>query len=65
MSETLSLRELVNKRLAAAAEDILGLVEKTIAEYQSEVVRSSAEIVRLKQEVEQLTAGAATPRAGE
>ncbi|XP_040905035.1 zinc finger protein 37-like [Toxotes jaculatrix] len=56
MSGTQLLRELVNERLAAAAEEIFGLVEKTIAEYQGAVVRSEREIMHLKQEIEQLTA---------
>ncbi|XP_018516735.2 uncharacterized protein LOC108873092 [Lates calcarifer] len=55
MSGTQLLRELVNERLAAAAEEIFGLVEKTLAEYQDEVVRSKKEIIQLKQEIEQLS----------
>ncbi|XP_029927185.1 zinc finger protein 239-like [Myripristis murdjan] len=55
MSGTQLLRLLVNERLAAAAEEIFGLVEKTIAEYQDEVVRSKREILQLKQEIKQLT----------
>ncbi|XP_071761409.2 uncharacterized protein LOC139916437 [Centroberyx gerrardi] len=54
MSGTQLLRLLVNERLAAAAEEIFGLVEKTIAEYQDEVVRSKREIIQLKQEIHQL-----------
>ncbi|XP_070833237.1 oocyte zinc finger protein XlCOF20-like [Chaetodon trifascialis] len=49
------LRQLVNERLTAAAEEIFGLVEKTIAEYQSEAVRSKKEIIELKRQIEQLT----------
>lgn len=49
------LRQLVNERLAAAAEEIFGLVEKTIAEYEDEAVRSKQEIARLKKQLEQLT----------
>ncbi|XP_070833239.1 zinc finger protein 699-like [Chaetodon trifascialis] len=49
------LRVLVNERLTAAAEEIFGLVEKTIAEYQSEVVRSRKEIIQLKRQLAQLT----------
>uniref|UniRef100_UPI0037E7D4C1 uncharacterized protein n=1 Tax=Semicossyphus pulcher TaxID=241346 RepID=UPI0037E7D4C1 len=55
MSGTQLLRELVNERLAAAAEEIFGLVEKTIAEYQDEAVRSKKEIIQLKKQIEQLT----------
>ncbi|XP_056252188.1 uncharacterized protein LOC130181794 isoform X2 [Seriola aureovittata] len=50
MSGTQLLRVLVNERLAAAAEEIFGLFEKTIAEYQDEVVRSKREIVHLTQQ---------------
>ncbi|KAF7661927.1 hypothetical protein LDENG_00249930 [Lucifuga dentata] len=55
MSGPQHLRLLVGQRLAAAAEEIFGLVEKTIAEYQDEVVRSKKEIVQLEQELKQLT----------
>lgn len=48
------LRTLVHKRLAAAADDIFGIVEKTIVEYQDEIERSKGEIVELKREIEQL-----------
>ncbi|XP_056148305.1 zinc finger protein 184-like [Lampris incognitus] len=48
------LRQLVSERLTAAAEEIFGLVEKTIAEYQAEFVRSKREIVQLKEEISQL-----------
>lgn len=50
------LRELVHKRLAAAAEQIFRLVEKTIEEYQDEVVRSKREVLQLQRQLEQLTA---------
>ncbi|XP_059215508.1 zinc finger protein with KRAB and SCAN domains 8-like [Centropristis striata] len=49
------LRLLLNERLAAAAEEIFGLVEKTIAEYQDEAVRSKREVIQLKKQIEQLT----------
>ncbi|XP_051276791.1 zinc finger protein 699-like [Dicentrarchus labrax] len=49
------LRLMVNERLAVAAEEIFGLFEKTIAEYQEEVVRSQREIIQLKGQLEQLT----------
>ncbi|XP_070772583.1 zinc finger protein 235-like [Enoplosus armatus] len=55
MSGTQLLRLLVNERLAAAAEEIFGLVEKTIAEYQDEAVRSKREVNQLKKQLEQLT----------
>lgn len=49
------LRELVNERLAEAAEQIFRLVEATIAEYQDEVVRSKKEVIQLKKQLEQLS----------
>ncbi|XP_011482479.1 zinc finger protein 22 [Oryzias latipes] len=49
------LRLLVSERLAAAAEEIFGLVEKTIAAYSEEVVRSRKEILQLREQIEQLT----------
>ncbi|XP_044069538.1 zinc finger protein 543-like isoform X2 [Siniperca chuatsi] len=55
MSGTQLLRLLVNERLAAAAEEIFGLVEKTIAEYQDEAARSKREVNQLKKQLEQLT----------
>lgn len=55
MAETQLLRLLVNERLTAAAEEIFGLVEKTIAEYHREVVRSKREIIHLKKQLQQLT----------
>ncbi|XP_071261778.1 zinc finger protein with KRAB and SCAN domains 8-like [Salvelinus alpinus] len=39
MSQIQFWRDFLNERLTAAAEDIFGVVEKTIAEYQEEVVR--------------------------
>lgn len=55
MAGTQLLRELVNERLAVAAEQIFGLVEKTIAEYQEEVVRSKKEVIQLKKHLERLS----------
>lgn len=55
MSETQLLRLRVNERLAAAVEEIFGLVENTIMEYKEEAVRSKKEIIQLKQQIEQLT----------
>ncbi|XP_042358606.1 zinc finger protein 271-like [Plectropomus leopardus] len=56
MSGTQLLRLRVNERLSAAAEEIFGLVEKTIAEYRDEAVRSRREVIQLRQQIEQLTA---------
>ncbi|GAA6232606.1 gastrula zinc finger protein XlCGF26.1-like isoform X2 [Lates japonicus] len=39
MSKVQRLRAFVNQRLTAAAEEILGLFESTIAEYEEEIVR--------------------------
>lgn len=55
MAGTQLLRELVNERLAVAAEQIFRLVEKTIAECQDEVVRSKKEVIQLKKRLEQLS----------
>ncbi|KAM6915893.1 uncharacterized protein FYW49_008995 [Xenentodon cancila] len=55
MLGTQQLRLLVSERLAAAADEIFGLVEKTIADYRDEVVRSRTEILQLRQQIEQLT----------
>ncbi|CAG6016483.1 unnamed protein product [Menidia menidia] len=49
------LRMLVNERLAAAADEIFGMVEKTIAEYHEEVVRSRSEILKMRHQIDQLT----------
>ncbi|KAF6718975.1 Protein glass [Oryzias melastigma] len=49
------LRLLVRERLAAAAEEIFGLVERTVAEYREEVVRSRQEILQLREQVERLS----------
>lgn len=55
MAGTQLLRLLINKRLAAAAKEIFGLVERTIVEYQDEAVRSKREIIQLKKQLEHLT----------
>ncbi|XP_074503205.1 uncharacterized protein LOC141774439 [Sebastes fasciatus] len=55
MSGSQLLRLLLNERLAAAAEEIWGLVEKSISEYQDEAVRSKREVLQLRQQIEQLT----------
>lgn len=39
MSKVQRLRAFVKQRLSAAAEEILGLFESTIAEYEEEIVR--------------------------
>ncbi|XP_068424027.1 zinc finger protein 271-like [Clinocottus analis] len=54
MSGSQLLRLRVNERLEAAVEEIFGLVEKTITEYEEEAVRSKREIGQLKQQLEQL-----------
>ncbi|KAK9541189.1 hypothetical protein VZT92_001253 [Zoarces viviparus] len=55
MSGTRLLRLRVNERLEAAVDEIFGLVEKTIVEYEEGAVRSKREILQLKQQIEQLT----------
>lgn len=39
MSAVLTFREFVNERLTAAAEEILGVFEKTIVVYEEEIDR--------------------------
>lgn len=39
MSSAEALREFVNERLAAAAEEILGVFGRTVAEYEAEIDR--------------------------
>ncbi|XP_051246570.1 uncharacterized protein LOC127357960 isoform X2 [Dicentrarchus labrax] len=41
-----SLRALLTERLTAAAEEIVGLFEETVAEYEDRVERSEREICR-------------------
>uniref|UniRef100_A0A1A8N633 C2H2-type domain-containing protein n=1 Tax=Nothobranchius pienaari TaxID=704102 RepID=A0A1A8N633_9TELE len=55
MSGMEHLRRLVSERLAAAAEEIFGFVEKTVTDYQEEIVRSRSEIIQLRQQIEQLS----------
>lgn len=43
MSKVQMLRSLVNQRLAAAADEIFGLFERTIAEYEEELGRCKEE----------------------
>uniref|UniRef100_A0A3B5K9N6 C2H2-type domain-containing protein n=2 Tax=Takifugu rubripes TaxID=31033 RepID=A0A3B5K9N6_TAKRU len=53
-----SLRVFLNERLAAAAEEILGAVEKTIIEYREEICRSKdLEISRLRMQLKLLKSG--------
>lgn len=49
MSKAQTLRRLVTERLAAAAEEIFSLVEKTIEEYEQELSRSEKENQRKQQ----------------
>ena len=39
MSSVESLRELINERLTAAAEEIFGVFQKTIVQYEEEIDR--------------------------
>lgn len=53
-----SLRVFLNERLTAAAEEIFGAVEKTIAEYKEEISRSKdLEISRLRMQLKLLKPG--------
>lgn len=53
-----SLRVFLNERLTAAAEEIFGAVEKTIAEYKEEISRSKDfEISRLRMQLKLLKTG--------
>ncbi|XP_037329934.2 uncharacterized protein LOC119219125 isoform X2 [Pungitius pungitius] len=45
-AETAALRALLTERLAAAAEEIVGLFEETVAEYEERAERSEREICR-------------------
>lgn len=49
MSKVQLFRSLVKQRLAAAAEDIFGLFERTIAEFEEELVRCQEENRRQRQ----------------
>ncbi|XP_033956891.1 zinc finger protein 184-like [Pseudochaenichthys georgianus] len=55
MSSTLLLKLRISERLEAAVEEVFGLVEKTVSEYQEEAVRSKREILQLRVQIEQLT----------
>lgn len=53
-----SLKVFLNERLAAAAEEIFGAVEKIIAEYKEEISRSKdLEINRLRLQLKLLKSG--------
>ena len=52
MAKIQLLRMFLNQRLTAAAEEIFGAVEKTIAEYQEEVYRSKEENGRLQRQLD-------------
>ncbi|XP_022612385.1 zinc finger protein squeeze-like [Seriola dumerili] len=55
MSKMLSLKAFLSERLTAAAEEIFGAVEKTIAEYKEEICRSKdLEISRLRMQLKLL-----------
>lgn len=57
-SNMLSLKAFLSERLAAAAEEIFGAVEKTIAEYKEEISRSKdVEISRLRMQLKLLKSG--------
>lgn len=54
----LSLKAFLSERLTAAAEEIFGAVEKTIAEYKEEISRSKdLEIGRLRMQLKLLKSG--------
>lgn len=54
----LPLRVFLNERLSAVAEEILGAVEKTIAVYQEEILRSKdLEIRQLRMQLKLLRSG--------
>ncbi|XP_045077589.1 uncharacterized protein LOC123491320 isoform X2 [Coregonus clupeaformis] len=48
MAKISLLRVLLNERLTAAADEIFGAVEKTVAEYQEEITRSKEENEKLR-----------------
>ncbi|XP_032363648.1 uncharacterized protein LOC116680451 [Etheostoma spectabile] len=52
MSKVQMLRGLVEQRLTAAAEEIFGLVERTIAEYEEELCRSKEEHERQRKRLD-------------
>ena len=53
-----SLKVFLSERLTAAAEEIFGAVEKTIAEYKEEISRSKdLEISRLRMQLKLLKSG--------
>ncbi|XP_059205773.1 uncharacterized protein LOC131984810 isoform X2 [Centropristis striata] len=50
--EEAALRALLTERLTAAAEEIVGLLEETVAEYEDRVERSEREICRQRRLLE-------------
>ncbi|XP_044216150.1 zinc finger protein Xfin-like [Thunnus albacares] len=63
MSKMQSLKAFLNDRLAAAAEEIFGAVEKTIDEYKEEISRSKdLEISRLRMQLKLLKSDPRTDR---
>lgn len=53
-----SLKAFLSERLTAAAEEIFGAVEKTLAEYKEEISRSKdLEISRLRMQLKLLKSG--------
>ncbi|XP_032378883.1 zinc finger and SCAN domain-containing protein 22 isoform X2 [Etheostoma spectabile] len=52
MSKVQTLRAFVNQRLAAAAEEIFGLVERTITEYEEELCRCKKENERHRKQLD-------------
>eukprot|EP00064_Thunnus_orientalis_P022204 superscaffoldBa00007285_g22391 len=55
MSSVLRLRELVNERLSAAAEEIFEAVKKAIAGYEEEILLSRREIRRQRRMLKTLS----------
>lgn len=65
MSEVEVIKLLVNQRLTAVAEEIVGLFEKTFAEYRDNVARLVEETERQRRLLESVkTPGAPSPHTG-
>ncbi|XP_029597334.1 uncharacterized protein LOC115179753 isoform X2 [Salmo trutta] len=54
MSKLQLLNVFVTERLSAAAVEIFGVVQKTLAEYQEEIFRSAEENDRLRREMDMI-----------
>nr|XP_046179429.1 uncharacterized protein LOC124010800 isoform X2 [Oncorhynchus gorbuscha] len=54
MSKLQLLNVFVTERLSAAAVEIFGAVEKTVAEYREEIFRSAEENERLRREMDMI-----------